>query len=399
VPPLALAVNENQVEMARLLLAYGADADYQNKEGRSLLHECARFDRLVMARALIAAGASVNVTDRSGHTPAVCATTDAMRQILSEPNGVARKECGCCLNAQIQDWMMYYAEDFLHRTNDARLTELLARELGVWSRQRFSLQVDVHDGPVRALAAARYGPAFKGLTLLQKAVQQSNVALIRFLRSQIEQSPTSGGRDLYTKVAKLSASSDLASVVQQTGEAQSASSIELTSLQGSTSGSAYSNGMKELWGTPPARGPLVSNRPRSAEVIPAVASAGSSESRLDRAHLQVEDLIVEQNGAPCHARQVDDENRTATLVNVRANCVAVVRSPSNACRAISVYVPEQTETVLRGSNGHVQVILRAEEKAHYAALRANPVGKYRRVCYLSISLLTSVLHCRLCYDR
>jgi ankyrin repeat protein len=68
--PLHLAVREESVEIARMLIGAGADLDVQDTWGsKTPLHDAALWGRIEIARMLIDAGASVDVQDNDGRTP------------------------------------------------------------------------------------------------------------------------------------------------------------------------------------------------------------------------------------------------------------------------------------------------------------------------------------------
>jgi ankyrin repeat protein len=68
--PLHLAIREESVEIARMLIDAGADLDVQDTWGsKTPLHDAALWRRIEIARMLIDAGASVDVQDNDGWTP------------------------------------------------------------------------------------------------------------------------------------------------------------------------------------------------------------------------------------------------------------------------------------------------------------------------------------------
>jgi ankyrin repeat protein len=58
---LHLAVAENRIEVARLLIARGADLDARNRDGRSALHDAFELNRDHIAELLMQSGATVDV--------------------------------------------------------------------------------------------------------------------------------------------------------------------------------------------------------------------------------------------------------------------------------------------------------------------------------------------------
>lgn len=71
--PLYIAVRENNLYIAELLLKEGADAKQQNDSGESLLHLAARQRKPHMVDTLVKHGADVDARNRSGETPLICA--------------------------------------------------------------------------------------------------------------------------------------------------------------------------------------------------------------------------------------------------------------------------------------------------------------------------------------
>ncbi len=82
---LNCAVESGNLELAELLISTGIDVNHRNADGWSALHYAARHLRHDIARVLIAAGADVNLSNKRGKTPILEAPTDAaMRQLLTE---------------------------------------------------------------------------------------------------------------------------------------------------------------------------------------------------------------------------------------------------------------------------------------------------------------------------
>ena len=66
--PLLCTITQGHEEIAKLLIAEGADVNAK-KNGQTLLHAAATFDRKVIAELLIANGAEVNAKDDDDRTP------------------------------------------------------------------------------------------------------------------------------------------------------------------------------------------------------------------------------------------------------------------------------------------------------------------------------------------
>ncbi|OQR83304.1 transient receptor potential Ca2 channel (TRP-CC) family protein, partial [Achlya hypogyna] len=71
--PLHWAAVNGQWSCASLLLAGGADPDFQDDMGRSPLHWAVRNNKLDVARILLDHGCDVNLLDKKGMTPIICA--------------------------------------------------------------------------------------------------------------------------------------------------------------------------------------------------------------------------------------------------------------------------------------------------------------------------------------
>ena len=69
--PLHMAILSDQREVARLLIAEGANINAPAKDeyGGTPLHWAAALGRVEIARQLIDAGANVNAVDKNGYTP------------------------------------------------------------------------------------------------------------------------------------------------------------------------------------------------------------------------------------------------------------------------------------------------------------------------------------------
>jgi ankyrin repeat protein len=74
-----LAIAENQIEAARLLIERGADLNVRNADGRSPLHDCFELGRDGFAQELLAAGAEADVC-----LAAAYGMYDRLREILNQ---------------------------------------------------------------------------------------------------------------------------------------------------------------------------------------------------------------------------------------------------------------------------------------------------------------------------
>ena len=80
---LNCAVETGNLELVELLIAAHVDVNHRNVDGWSALHFAARHLRYEIAKVLIAAGADVNLANKLGKTPILEAPNDAaMRQLL-----------------------------------------------------------------------------------------------------------------------------------------------------------------------------------------------------------------------------------------------------------------------------------------------------------------------------
>ena len=68
-PPLYWAVRKGRKEIAQLLIEAGADVSVKKKRGKNLLHRAASGGRTEIAQLLIANGLDVNAKDANGSTP------------------------------------------------------------------------------------------------------------------------------------------------------------------------------------------------------------------------------------------------------------------------------------------------------------------------------------------
>lgn len=80
---LNFAVEYGNLELGKLLIAGNVDVNHKNVEGWSALHYAAHHLRYEFVKVLIAAGADVNVANKLGRTPLSYAPNDAaIRQLL-----------------------------------------------------------------------------------------------------------------------------------------------------------------------------------------------------------------------------------------------------------------------------------------------------------------------------
>jgi len=371
VPPLAVAVDMEDKKLVTQLLSKGANACYRNAEGRSLLHRSVQQNYVEVARALLSVNGTRQSLDATGHEPEHYAATNAMREMFASERADRDKvkQDLSTDNASLQPWMLYYTADFMHRTNDVLLLERLAHELAVASNSRLTLPIAVHDGPARSLASEEAAPSMRvGSTVLQKAVQDSNVALIRYLRN------ISDGSSIPTvlpavSIASLDKTEEKSMTPQDEMDGQpegSSSSIAMTQLVSIHSSSQASLGVSEnnltdvsrayqLLGTPRARGARISNQPVRRDLD------SESEAKQPEAPPIVDfssDFIVENLGRHCpiQAPLAGQQFAVATVV---PNTTVFVRSNSQRFGALQLCVPPETESLLRDVNGNVALVLRA----------------------------------------
>ena len=57
------------LNLVRDLITLGADLDWQNEDGETMLHKCARWNSPEIARMLLDAGADKTIPDNSGKLP------------------------------------------------------------------------------------------------------------------------------------------------------------------------------------------------------------------------------------------------------------------------------------------------------------------------------------------
>jgi ankyrin repeat protein len=72
----------NAARVDALLALPGIQVDYKDGEGRTALHYAALLDKADMARKLLAHGADRSITDKSGKTPYMVATTSELQDLL-----------------------------------------------------------------------------------------------------------------------------------------------------------------------------------------------------------------------------------------------------------------------------------------------------------------------------
>src|SRR5437899_10273776 len=92
---VSVAAEKGQLEMAKLLIAKGADAKARTPNGETVLHAAAMIESTSLMTALIEAGAEINLANRDGETPLHWATmTGTFLAVRSEERRVG-KECRC----------------------------------------------------------------------------------------------------------------------------------------------------------------------------------------------------------------------------------------------------------------------------------------------------------------
>src|SRR5712691_8320552 len=67
--PLYVAAEKDQLEIAKLLIAKGADAKALTPNGETVLHAASMIENSALMAALIEAGADINAANRDGETP------------------------------------------------------------------------------------------------------------------------------------------------------------------------------------------------------------------------------------------------------------------------------------------------------------------------------------------
>jgi ankyrin repeat protein len=83
VPPLGTAAFVRSLPLARLLLDAGADVDRRGGLGFTALHAAAGNGDLDLARELVARGADPQIRTEDGRTAADLASTDALHELLA----------------------------------------------------------------------------------------------------------------------------------------------------------------------------------------------------------------------------------------------------------------------------------------------------------------------------
>ncbi len=88
--PLHIAVQEEEIEVVRLLLKYGSDPDVRDQtwRGWSPFYLAVRQDSKAIARELLASGADVNVEDNHGNTPLKDAVAERIYSLPLLPVGL-----------------------------------------------------------------------------------------------------------------------------------------------------------------------------------------------------------------------------------------------------------------------------------------------------------------------
>lgn len=84
VPPLGTAAFVRSVRLARLLLDAGADVNGQGAEGFTALHSAAQNGDVELARELLARGADAELRTATGKIPADLAANEELRGLLVE---------------------------------------------------------------------------------------------------------------------------------------------------------------------------------------------------------------------------------------------------------------------------------------------------------------------------
>ena len=89
--PLIIAISQpegtegarkNSIETIRILLKYGADVSYRNKEGQTLLHSAVSRGREDIVDLLLKHGADINAKDKYGYTPLHWAVSSKNKQMV-----------------------------------------------------------------------------------------------------------------------------------------------------------------------------------------------------------------------------------------------------------------------------------------------------------------------------
>jgi ankyrin repeat protein len=99
--PLVVAVLMNRVEIAGLLLDFGADIEIPDAMGRRPLHLAALDGRSDMVRVLLAHGADVNAVDNTLSTPLALAREWGHAEVAALLQGADREDGGYQLVARL----------------------------------------------------------------------------------------------------------------------------------------------------------------------------------------------------------------------------------------------------------------------------------------------------------
>ena len=81
--PLFLTTYQDRVEIARLLLEAGARTDVKDERGWQVLHKAALCGANEIVKCLLSFGAEVNTVDTEGRTPLYCALKHGTRRTLA----------------------------------------------------------------------------------------------------------------------------------------------------------------------------------------------------------------------------------------------------------------------------------------------------------------------------
>ena len=102
---LTIASGKGYLEVVRLLLNYGADANVKNKDGTSPLHRACEHGHLDIMKLLLDSGAHVNAVDTEGNTPLhlVAATSflDPIGILIEQGADLQMRNCGSMTAYQI----------------------------------------------------------------------------------------------------------------------------------------------------------------------------------------------------------------------------------------------------------------------------------------------------------
>ena len=77
--PLHWASGHGRVDLAKVLVAAGADIDAQRNNGNTPLHEAANYKKPDLVTYLVLQGADVNLTNNEGKKPGEMTDDDAVR--------------------------------------------------------------------------------------------------------------------------------------------------------------------------------------------------------------------------------------------------------------------------------------------------------------------------------